>query len=338
MSTMTTLSQLYPEVAKLEARASAAEARATAAEEELKRYQRADVGERVREYAHDHEQDTRDIPRLGIGATAERMHRQRGELLDIARQQQAEIERLKERLRAYDEADTIPVLRSSDCLHCYREHETCPYHSKYADRITPRMPETKPQPKVEPELLEKFESLQEAPKEEAYRPGLPPEALRKVWRTWDIACRNDDPWMMEFDGERYRCNHGAWIYIASAEWDEENMRPHGATWSEVEQKAARLLGEQDAKAGRDRKDTQALWESLGCPSPGCDIGNRYTDAYHAGYDGAIEFRVGANIDEKKAPKGVRWQGKDGRLWDKPGCVIYRPVINGRPIPWSRAGG
>lgn len=200
MSTMTTLSQLYREVSQVEARASAAEARATAAEEELKRYQRADVGERVREYAHDHEQDTRDIPRLGIGATAERMHRQRGELLDIARQQQAEIERLKERLRAYDEADTIPVLRSSDCLHCYREHETCPYHSKYADRITPRT-DTKPQPKVEPELLGASESLPEAPTEEAYRPGLPPEALRKAWPEWEDS--QGDRLRFTEDGERF---------------------------------------------------------------------------------------------------------------------------------------
>ena len=66
MSTL--LDQLRTEFENLKARAANAEARATAAEEELKRYQRADVGERVREYAHDHEQDTRDIPRLGIGA------------------------------------------------------------------------------------------------------------------------------------------------------------------------------------------------------------------------------------------------------------------------------
>lgn len=105
-------------------------------------------------------------------------HRKTGAWLDVYRVGQALSDAEwgqkygEQRLRAYDEADTIPVLRSSDCLHCYREHETCPYHSKYADRITPRT-DTKPQPKVEPELLGASESLPEAPTEEAYRPGLP---------------------------------------------------------------------------------------------------------------------------------------------------------------------
>lgn len=348
MSTL--LDQLRTEFENLKARAANAEARATAAEEELKRYQRADVGERVREYAHDHEQDTRDIPRLGIGATAERMHRQRGELLDIARQQQAEIERLKERLRAYDEADTIPVLRSSDCLHCYREHETCPYHSKYADRITPRT-DTKPQPKVEPELLGASESLPEDPKEEAYRPaGQVPLAFRVAHEVWEEDAAGDI------------------VHVWSAPgWQTRMVRPRGATWSEVEQKAARLLGADDAKAGWDRMSLEWLWTALGAPDHDSKAAH---DAYHAGYDGAIEYRAFPTPSQIAAAnkQGLRWEAAstkceplasfshdaDGYLLahqgDSPQRVTgvsarlwvndqWRPVMpNRRPVPWSRVGG
>lgn len=342
MSTL--LDQLRTEFENLKARAANAEARATAAEEELKRYQRADVGERVREYAHDHEQDTRDIPRLGIGATAERMHRQRGELLDIARQQQAEIERLKERLRAYDEADTIPVLRSSDCLHCYREHETCPYHSKYADRITPRT-DTKPQPKVEPELLGASESLPEAPTEEAYRPGLPPEALRKAWPEWEDS--QGDRLRFTEDGERFGflTLSGAAIESESTYIAEDSNggqfavckhRPHGATWFEVEQRAARLLGEQDAKAGRDRIPLHELQAAV---FGDCDGRTRPTlgvsAAYHAGYDGAIEYRDYKAIERAKVPPGLRTFIWEGAPDNQP---LWRPSVDDCPIPWSRVGG
>lgn len=304
---MSTLDQLRTEFETLNARASAAEARATAAEEELKRYQRADVGERVREYAHDHEQDTRDIPRLGIGAIAERMHRQRGELLDIARQQQAEIERLKERLREYEE--------------------------------------TEPQPKVEPELLGASESLPEAPTEEAYRPGLPPEALRKAWPEWEDS--QGDRLRFTEDGERFGflTLSGAAIESESTYIAEDSNggqfavckhRPHGATWFEVEQRAARLLGEQDAKAGRDRIPLHELQAAV---FGDCDGRTRPTlgvsAAYHAGYDGAIEYRAGYVLGDERFAEFQRL----GCEWEYAGNhEAWRPTLNGRPIPWARAGG
>ncbi len=393
---MSTLDQLRTEFETLNARASAAEARATAAEEELKRYQLADVGGRVRIIEQWH-----DAVASSNGNNLAAQHR--GELLDIVRRQQAEIEHLK--LRAKLDAEYIETLKKDlawerDCVvvelkERLREYEGVRQRIEslpgsdacgHAMEGTPVMlvrdavlaaidneDKTEPQPKVEPELLGKIEQLPEAPTEEAYRPGLPPEALRKAWPEWEDS--QGDRLRFTEDGERFGflTLSGAAIESESTYIAEDRNggqfavckhRPYGATRSEVEQKAARMLGEQDAKAGRDRMGETAIETAIGARH------QLALDAYHAGYDGAIEYRAFPTPSQITAAnkQGLRWEaastkceplatfshdaegyllahqddsprrvtGVSARLWVND---QWRPVTpDRRPVPWSRVGG
>ena len=382
---MSTLDQLRTEFENLKARAANAEARATAAEDELKRYQRADVGERVREIQDEHD-DAPNVPWEVVirreHPSSQRCHEHRGELLDIARQQQAEIERLKDDLQLNEErrrldmamhaatADlsTIRARRArawkrcarkwrhdhkidteclnrdiaelQDQLHDALEDVTEQQNKRHEaeERLREYEDKTEPQPKVEPELLGASESLPEAPTEEAYRPGLPPEALRKAWPEWEDS--QGDRLRFTEDGERFGflTLSGAAIESESTYIAEDSNggqfavckhRPHGATWFEVEQRAARLLGEQDAKAGRDRKGDAEIEPLIGVRN------QPVIDAYHAGYDGAIEYRDYKAIERAKVPPGLRTFIWEGAPDNQP---LWRPSVDDCPIPWSRVGG
>jgi len=87
-------------------------------------------------------------------------------------------------------------------------------------------------------------AVQEQPKPEPYRAGLPPERLRKVWADWEAKGGT----IYSFDGETYRCNW--WSvgaekpidHTAEKDWLRQEFRPHGATWSRVEAMADEAEG------------------------------------------------------------------------------------------------
>ena len=86
-------------------------------------------------------------------------------------------------------------------------------------------------------------ALQEQPKPEPHRAGLPPERLRKVWAEWDVQERGgpaDLPLEFSQDGRLCRWADGKeWFAVieTSAIWDGRTFRPHGATWARVEEMA-----------------------------------------------------------------------------------------------------
>ena len=71
------------------------------------------------------------------------------------------------------------------------------------------------------------------PKPEPFRPGLPPERLRKVWAEWEMV----DGVVYVFRGNKYRCAYRPpteWWDIGAEHTWRASYRPHGKSWSEVE--------------------------------------------------------------------------------------------------------
>ena len=76
------------------------------------------------------------------------------------------------------------------------------------------------------------------PQPELYRAGLPPERLRKVWAEWNVTPTDD---VVTFrDGEYNFASWGNgegplwWPLADTKNWSKYSLRPHGATWAEVE--------------------------------------------------------------------------------------------------------
>jgi hypothetical protein len=97
------------------------------------------------------------------------------------------------------------------------------------------------------------------PQPEPFRAGLPALALRRVDVLWDVRSgdnKHDDiaftadgtRWApgnrAEAEQHRFRTDRGYWSTGERA-LDTFEFRPHGATWAEVELKAARLLGKEN---------------------------------------------------------------------------------------------
>lgn len=116
---------------------------------------------------------------------------------------------------------------------------------------------------------EQFEEIKELPADE-FRPGLPAEAIRKSCRFFNVKGLE---WLLEFSGAQYRwSNEDRWLYIEDAPGLPLCCyRPHGSTWSAVELLAAKALGEEGGKAGR---------EPIG------DANLKYVDAYRTAYAAA----------------------------------------------------
>lgn len=80
--------------------------------------------------------------------------------------------------------------------------------------------------------------------EQEFRPGLPPEALRKICAEWESEV---DRCLFEFaqDGLRFRWREraGSWgrWFALPASGIQDHYRPHGKTWAEIEAMAAELL-------------------------------------------------------------------------------------------------
>lgn len=124
-----------------------------------------------------------------------------------------------------------------------------------------------------------------APKE-AYRPGLPPVALRLVCREWEAS----DGKCLYFskDGTGYRwgtypeyfCDGQVYRDI----YDEDfACKPLNKRWSEVEQEAAKALGAEDAKAGRERKTFEDVLNEVRADAVDDDLTPyiQYREAYNA---------------------------------------------------------
>ena len=84
------------------------------------------------------------------------------------------------------------------------------------------------------QALEAGRQKQAAP--EPFRPGLPPERLRKVWAEWENIV--GDILMFTQDGQKFG---SAQFLLADVPWapvteldSNERYRPHGATWARVE--------------------------------------------------------------------------------------------------------
>lgn len=61
-------------------------------------------------------------------------------------------------------------------------------------------------------------------------PGLPPEALRKVWPQWESHERT----LVRFVGDKCETNNGTEDIGEPYEWNDIKLRPHGATRAHVE--------------------------------------------------------------------------------------------------------
>ena len=154
---------------------------------------------------------------------------------------------------------------------------------------------------------------QEQPQPELYRPGLPPERLRKVWAEWEMV----DGVVYVFQGNKYRCTYRPtteWWDIGAEHTWHASYRPHGATWAEVE-----------AKADEAEREQGEL----------CPIGSQAIYSAHAGARGRSVFALRGHW-----LGSARKQGKTGStLLDltklPPGTVCETlediPRWNGRTI-------
>lgn len=74
------------------------------------------------------------------------------------------------------------------------------------------------------------EAQSAAPADEPFVRGLPPEALRKVWREWESHERT----VVRFVGDQCETNNGTEDIGEPSEWIDIKLRPHGATRAHVE--------------------------------------------------------------------------------------------------------
>jgi hypothetical protein len=119
------------------------------------------------------------------------------------------------------------------------------------------------------------------------------------------------------------------------EWPKKKwmaVRPLRTTWAEVELKAARHLGVQDSKAGRERREDIDVVAALRDDHPRADHFHACATAYHAGYDDAVEWRMPAEVTAEQENALRRLGGH----WDRPDRLNVRPTDSQRrPIPWQR---
>jgi len=130
---------------------------------------------------------------------------------------------------------------------------------------------------------------------EEFRVGLPAEALRKAWPDWE---QDITQWPYRILRIRFTPDAGRWSCPGLATWADGHteplehhgkwpgMRPFGASWMEVELKAAALLGAADRKAKRERRSDWELANALGNPKPGAAKGREYENAYRTAYEDA----------------------------------------------------
>ena len=130
---------------------------------------------------------------------------------------------------------------------------------------------------------------------EEFRVGLPAEALRKAWPDWE---QDITQWPYRILHIRFTSDAGRWSCPGLATWADGHteplehhgkwpgMRPLGASWMEVELKAAALLGAADRKAKRERRSDWELANALGNPKPGAAKGREYENAYRTAYEDA----------------------------------------------------
>jgi len=123
----------------------------------------------------------------------------------------------------------------------------------------------------------------------AFRPGLPPIALRKAWREWE-----DDPDRTPLWFDEVGLRYGWWQERNSSQWsiedstfikakEETGLRPRNSTWSAVELAAAKMLGTEDGLKGNGRDGAWLLGERLGYSVAATDA---QLEAYLAAYEAA----------------------------------------------------
>lgn len=116
---------------------------------------------------------------------------------------------------------------------------------------------------------------------EPYRAGLPPERLRKVWAEWE----EKDSGLVDFRGDEYRGTMGdgtrdqRWRPMAElggfADRNLWALRPHGATWAEVEAKANEAERAVVCAVCRDTHKMERCEKTVNCtacprPCSACD--------------------------------------------------------------------
>lgn len=94
---------------------------------------------------------------------------------------------------------------------------------------------------------------------EEFRPGLPPEALRKAWRAWEDS--EGDLALLGLHTYRY----DDWPLTSCREY--VRFRPAGKTWAEVERMGAEQLGREDAQMSRAPRSAQELVYNLANGNP-----------------------------------------------------------------------
>jgi hypothetical protein len=110
-----------------------------------------------------------------------------------------------------------------------------------------------------------------APAPERFRAGLPTLAMRKACAEWEL----DDGSVYVMGADKYRGLH--WpphvcgTPYADVSWSNCAFRPHDQTWSAVEHKAARMLGETNKNlclCGDCERRINDKWlrEQLGIPA------------------------------------------------------------------------
>lgn len=120
------------------------------------------------------------------------------------------------------------------------------------------------------------------PAPEPFRAGLPALALRRAHREWmtdaDSLCHFDaDTGTHYYDPLLGKKNTSPTTYkTEDSKYSVGCFRPHGATWAEVEHKAARLLGSENKHACpcedcRSNKISPLLIEELGITDPTRDL-------------------------------------------------------------------
>lgn len=115
-----------------------------------------------------------------------------------------------------------------------------------------------------------------ATKPDAFRPGLPPLELRRVWREWEDSAGD---FVTFLDGDRFRWSTFAVgdsepIDWPDAAWAVANLRPCGATWSHVESlAAAKVAADKQPEESRVRiycwKVGTAFWRKPNGDCPEC---------------------------------------------------------------------